>query len=47
MIQVTLAANGAFSAEIEDKLEDVVDEVSFVLRNTAKQANITQCFASL
>jgi hypothetical protein len=42
MIQVTLAANGAFSAEIEDKLADVVDEGSFVLRNTAKQANITQ-----
>jgi hypothetical protein len=42
MIQVTLAANGAFSAEIEDKLADVVDEVSFVLRNTAKQTNITQ-----
>jgi hypothetical protein len=47
MIQFTLAANGAFSAEIEDKLAEVVDEVSFVLRNTAKQANITQYFASL
>jgi hypothetical protein len=32
----------AFSAEIEDKLADVVDDVSFVQRNTVKQAQITQ-----
>jgi hypothetical protein len=34
LIQITLSANGAFSAEIEDKLADVVDDVSFVQRNT-------------
>jgi hypothetical protein len=27
LIQITLSANGAFSAEIEDKLADVVDDV--------------------
>jgi hypothetical protein len=36
LIQITLSANGAFSAEIEDKLADVVDDVSFVQRNTVK-----------
>jgi hypothetical protein len=34
------------SAEIEDKLADVVDDVSFVQRNTVKQAQITQFFSA-
>jgi hypothetical protein len=46
LIQITLSANGAFSAEIEDKLADVVDDVSFVQRNTVKQAQITQFFSA-
>jgi hypothetical protein len=44
LIQITLSANGAFSAEIE--LADVVDDVSFVQRNTVKQAQITQFFSA-
>jgi hypothetical protein len=39
LIQITLSANGAFSAEIEDKLADVVDDVSFVQRNTVKASS--------
>jgi hypothetical protein len=39
LIQITLSANGAFSAEIEDKLADVVDDVSFVQRNTVKSSD--------
>jgi hypothetical protein len=42
--QITLSANGAFSAEIEDKLADVVDDVSFVQRQT--KAQITQFFSA-
>jgi hypothetical protein len=34
------------SAQIEDKLADVVDDVSFVQRNTVKQAQITQFFSA-
>jgi hypothetical protein len=41
LIQVTLFANNAFSAETEGKLGDVINEVSIVLRNTAMQANIS------
>jgi hypothetical protein len=41
LIQVTISANGAFRAKTDDKLADVIDQVSFVLRNTATQANIT------
>jgi hypothetical protein len=44
LIQITLSCV-AFSAEIEDKLADVVDDVSFVQRNTVKQAQITQFFS--
>jgi pyruvate-formate lyase-activating enzyme len=47
LIQVTLSTSGAFSAETEDKLADMIDEVSFVLRNTGKPANIAKYFASL
>jgi hypothetical protein len=44
LIQITLSANGAF-AEI-DRQADVVDDVSFVQRNTVKQAQITQFFSA-
>jgi hypothetical protein len=47
LIQAFISANGAFGAETDDKLADVIDQVYFVLRNTATQANITQYFASL
>jgi hypothetical protein len=43
---IQMSANGAFSAEIEDKLADVVDDVSFVQRNIVKQAQIAQFFAT-
>jgi hypothetical protein len=47
LIQVTILGNGAFSTETEEKLADVIDQVSFVLRSTATQANITEYFASV
>jgi hypothetical protein len=46
LIQVSLSASGAFRAEIEDKLADVINDVSFVQRNTVKQGRITQYFTA-
>jgi hypothetical protein len=45
LIQITLSANGAFSAEIEDKLADVVDDVVCSAQHV-KQAQITQFFSA-
>jgi hypothetical protein len=47
LIHESIVANSAFSTETEEKLADVINQVSYVLRNSATQANITEYFASV